>query len=514
MIMNFPASVKSSRCSFGMFWLAISVLYAVVFDGIEFCGSPVAGLKGTLTLLMQWAVVALAASSVIGILALNRHIFAISFPLLTGLSAIAAYFKLTLGMSITPAAVELAAVNELSTWATLISPLLIIATISGLFAGIAAAWWRYRRVDRPNFPWLWMVAFLCLIIAPLELIGAFRAPVIARMPYSFWFATKDYLTNRKAVADTRDTYAATPARCDTDSLTMLVVIGESLRPDHLSLNGYHRPTTPHLDAETTLVSVPQVWTDACYTHLSVPCIMTNADSSDPDHAFTEQSFITLFKKAGFATAWISNQDAVDSYAYFMHEADTLVQCNAARSLYDYGKWLDTDMLPAIGKFLGRENPRQLAVIHSIGSHWWYRSHYPDSLARFRPEINSRIVSELSREAMVNSYDNTVLATSDFLSRLIEPLRNRCAIIIFISDHGESLGEEGRFLHGTEAEELHHTACFVWYSPEYRRRFPEKVAALETNSQRQHTTEMIFHSALDGANIITPALSGILSIFTQ
>lgn len=511
--MNYSNSDRP-RIDFATFWAIVSIAYALIFDGIEFYGSPVSGLKGLVMLVMQWGVVSVAASSVIGLLALNRRIFAILFPILIGLSSIAAYFKLTLGVSITPAAVELAAVNGVATWASVISPMLVIIIIAGIGAGISVAYLRWTKVIPPRWSVIWCAAFVIVIITPLRFVGSFRAPVTARMPYSFWAATNDYLNSRKKVVEIRDTFTDTPSECLTDSLTVLVVIGESLRPDHLSINGYSRPTTPHLEAESTLVSLHDVWTDACYTHLSVPRIMTRADRSDPDRAYSEQSFITLFRKAGFDTAWFSNQDISDTYVYFMHEADTLVHCNPARSLYDYGKWLDTDMLPDISRFVNSSETRRLAVIHTIGSHWWYRSHYPDSLAVFRPEIDSRIVSELSREAMINSYDNSILATSHFLSKLMDQVRDGCALIIFISDHGESLGEEGRYLHAVEADELHHTACFVWYSPEFARRFPEKITALNANSSNPWTTDMIFHSALDGASITTPALNTRMSIFQQ
>lgn len=505
---------KLPRCSFPVFWGAISLVYALLFEGIEFAGSPVAGGKGIITLALQWVVVALSAAAVIGLIAVSRRLFAVTFPILTALSAIAAYFKLTLGTSVTPAAVELAIVNELSTWASLITWQLVAACISGFLAGALVAFYRWRFVDAPHRAPLWMAAFALGSVTPIIIVPRFKAPVTARMPYSFWFSVKEYLANRRAVESARETFKTTPAMSRADSLTVVVVIGESLRADHLSLNGYRRVTTPRLEAESTLVSVPRMWTDACYTHLSVPHIMTRADSTDTERAFTEQSFITLFNKAGYCSAWFSNQDAVDSYAYFMHEADTLVQSNAARSLYDYGKWLDSDMLPQIRDFIAGQSAKKLAVVHSIGSHWWYRSHYPDSLARYKPEINSRIVSELSPESIINSYDNTVLATDAFLSNLADMLRDRCAVIIFISDHGESLGEEGRFLHATEAEELHHTACLVWYSPQFASRYPEKVSALIRNGRMPHRTDAIFHTALDAGDIATPVLNPSMSLFKQ
>jgi len=240
--------------------------------------------------------------------------------------------------------------------------------------------------------------------------------------------------------------------------------------------------------------------------------MTRADSLHPDLADEEQSFITLFKKAGYRTVWLSNQDEVQSYSYFMHEADELLRINAGRTFYDYGLQLDEDLLPPLDQFLSSDAPRKLAVIHSIGSHWWYRSHYRPENALFKPEIDSRIISELSTEQMVNSYDNTILATDAFVNEIITRLRDKNSIIIFISDHGEALGENGKFLHGGDFPELHSTACFVWYSPIYAMRYKDKIARLKENASKRYMTDVMFHSALDAAAITTPALDGDMSIF--
>lgn len=506
-------SANRKKLGFFTFWVVESVLYAMVFVGAEFSGSPVGGLKGVVTLGAQWLVVSVAASAVLGLLTLSRRIYAVMFPLLLTASAVAAYYKLSMGLSLTPTLVELAVTNDLATWSTVMSPLLFIVMAVALGIGVGVAVLRWRRVESPRHRWLWGVAFMAAAVTPVWPLTRFKAPVVARMPYTFWYSVKEYMANRKAISEERDTFARTPAAvADGEAPEVVFVIGESLRPDHLQLNGYHRATTPLLAADTAVVSVPHMWTTPCYTHVSVPHIVTRADSLNPDRAFTEQSFITLFTRAGYRTAWLSNQDAVDSYAYFMHEADTLVQHNGARSLYGYDKWMDSEMLPDFDRLRRLPYPRRLTVMHTIGSHWWYPSHYPDSLARFKPEVDSRIVSELTREQLVNSYDNTILATDRFLASLIDRLRHDNAVMIFISDHGEALGEDGNMLHGADYPQLHVTACLVWCSPEFTRRYPDKVKALRRNASRQWNTDAMFHTVLDAAGIDTPVLNPQMSLF--
>jgi len=503
---------RKLHCGYPVFWTVVSVAYALIFVGVEFMGSPVAGLKGAMNMCVQWLVVSVSAAAVLGLLSVSRVVWVLCAPLLFALSGVAAYFKFTMGLSVTPAAIELALTNELSTWVTVISWQLTLIVMMAAMLGVALGWWRWVGVTGPRRPLIWACVMAVGVLMPIVVIQRFRAPVTARMPYSFWYAVQGYVANRQAVSELRTTYDRTPAVADHDGPFVVVVIGESLRPDHLQLNGYHRATTPRLSADTALVSFTNVTTDFVYTHVSVPRIMTCADSDNPDAAYTEQSFITLFKNAGYLTAWLSNQDAVNTYSYFMHEADTLVQCNGARSLYNYDKWLDADLLEPFRSLTDRKTNRQLVVMHTIGSHWWYRSHYPDSLALFRPEIDSRVVSELSHEQMVNSYDNTILATDSFLAGIMERLRERNAVMIFISDHGEALGEQGKYLHAEDYPQLHPTACMVWYSPGFGSRYPELVAALKRNRTHHYTTDAIFHSVLHAGRINTPVINLKNSLF--
>ncbi|MCM1348887.1 MAG: phosphoethanolamine transferase [Firmicutes bacterium] len=497
-----------------IFWLLLSVSYVLLFTTIEFLGSPVAGLAGWISIAGQWLVVGTATAALIGLLMFSRLVFLIASPLLLTASVVAAYYKITMGVSVTATTVELAAVNDFATWGSVISPLLIVLTILSLAAGCYMGYFRLMRVAYFTPPWLWLCGFLLILLIPTMLIPRLKAPIAARIPFSFYYAVKDYKANCRAVSEQRNTFATTPATAAAKAPTVVFVIGESLRPDHLQLNGYHRATTPRLSADTAVVSLPKMFTGPCYTHVSVPRIMTRADSLNPDRAYTEQSFITLFDKAGYRTAWLSNQDAVNTYAYFMHEADTLVQQGGTRSLYDYSKWLDADLLPALDNLLEKGTEPKLAVMHTIGSHWWYPAHYPDSLARFRPEVDSRIVSELSQEQMINSYDNTILATDSFLADVIDRLRCRNALLIYISDHGEALGENGHYLHGADYPQLHTTACLVWYSAEFARLYPQKVKALKENAGRAWTTDAMFHTALHGASITTPVVNPQLSLFNQ
>lgn len=495
-------------------WFAFSsilaLLYSFLFVVAEFYGSPVAGLHGFSVIALQWASVTLCCWGVIGVLSVSRLVFAVAFPILMLLSATLAYFEQTMGVEFTPASLELMVMNDLGTWSTVMSPLLTVMIVAALFAGIGAAFFRWRHVNVEH-PVDYLAISILVSVSPFFFVKSLKAPVSARMPYVFYSTVDQYLDNRININEDRNTFDGVEVKADSIPLDVVFVIGESLRSDHLSINGYARPTTPLLAKDSNVISFPNMRTIPYYTHVSVPHILTLADSIDSVRAYDDQSFITLFKKAGFSTAWISSQDETPAYAYFMHECDTIILTHAAKSLYDFGKWLDRDLLPEFDLH-GHKGDRNLTVLHTIGSHWWYPSHYGDEEAVFKPEAGSRILSELSGEEIVNSYDNTVVATDRFLNALIRRLRDRNAILIYISDHGEALGEDGRYLHGADYPQLHNPACLIWYSDAYGRLYPDRIDALRRNSSRRWLSDTMFHTALDAGSISTTVKVDSLSLF--
>ena len=114
--------------------------------------------------------------------------------------------------------------------------------------------------------------------------------------------------------------------------------------------------------------------------------------------------------------------------------------------------------------------------------------------------------------MRNSYDNTIVYSDYVWHSLINRLRRRNAVLLYLSDHAESLGEDGYFIHGTDRPEVRRPACFVWYSDEFARRYPDKVSALRANKNKQWKTYMLFHSVLSAADVESAYIDPRLDIF--
>ncbi|MCH5325998.1 MAG: phosphoethanolamine transferase [Duncaniella sp.] len=501
-------------CSLWLFWIVVAVLYAAVFTTIDFCDNPFSGLRGFATLFAQAMVVAVSAAGVIGVMSLHRVVFAITFPVLVVLSSVLGYFHLTLGVALSAANIELMMVNNVSIWLTLVSGLLVLVILLSLvLSGLIVAYrWKYVKVGSP---WIFLVVNLLIVCTPVLFVHRFFDAVSHRMPYCFYYAFKDYLNNRKEISKERNSFVDVDVTAGSELPDVILLLGESLRADHLSINGYHRPTTPNLEKDSSVVAYPHIHTHQSATHQNIPQILTRADTIYEDRAYSEESFIPLFKKAGYNSYWVSNQDKNSTYAYFMSETDSTVLISPGWTTHNFMAVHDRDMLPMIERFLKKPaSAPHLLIVHTMGSHWVYNLSYPADFAVYKPEVDSRILSELSIEQLNNSYDNTILATDDFVANVISLLRDRNAILIYISDHGENLGEDGLYLHNQHSQYVFNPACFFWYSDKYKELYPDKVANLKSNAPFHRNNDIIFHSILDAADLKTEVLDTHLSVFSS
>ncbi len=483
------------------FSLLLSLGYGLGFTFAEFYDSPMDSFYDFIVLAMQWSIVVFATFGLIYLLSVNRWIFALTFPPLTVCCAGLAYMRYSLQLSLTPALIDLAFSNNVSTGMDNMNLLLAAWMLLALGGSILAAIYRWRSISVKR-PFVHALIAAAIIATTNVFIPRLQRPIAQRIPYTMYYSLRTYLNNKRVIAIERETWTAKDAVTDADSLTVVLVLGESLRADHVSLNGYERETTPRLAKRDNLVSYPHVYCDPYHTHTSIPRLLTRADSINPNRAYEEESFIALFSQAGFRTSWHANQEAVASYVYFMNECDTIISVNEGKSLYIFDKWLDEDLLPGYDNRLAATEENQLLVLHTIGSHWWYNAHYSDAMEQFRPVVESRVIGSNSIEQMINSYDNTVLYTDSVLDCMIERLEDRKAIFIYMSDHGESLGENGFFLHAEDRPELHYPAFFVWCSDKYLQERPEVLENIRKHKGNRLSYDFLFHSILDAASIST------------
>lgn len=478
-----------------VFITLLTLFYGLIFVVADFVGVPCSGMADYIQLFKYWLLIETAVFGLLSLLSLNKWAFAIAFPIITTACSVMTYYRYTVKAVLTPQVIDLVVVNDMRTSLHAVSWQLILTIIASIALSCFIVRYRWHKIKVSAW-YVWLPLSLILIYYT-NTRGHLSTELEQRMPYSLYYSVKEYMQTKKYVERERPMFSG-KATTKADSLTVVLIIGESLRADHLQLNGYSRPTTPYMQREKNVVSLPNVSTDFSLTHLSIPHILTRSDEANPDRAYSERSFVSLLRQAGFHTAWLANQESVDTYAYFMKECDTLAYVNSSKSMYLFDSWLDGDILPIYEKAIKAEN--QFIILHTVGSHWFYNSHYDDRFKRYTPTADSRVINGNSRQQMINSYDNTILYSDWFWHQVITPLRSKNAIVLYISDHGESLGEDGYYTHGIDRPEQHSVAAWVWYSDKYRQTYPSKIKALQENARKKLKTYFMFHTILDAADV--------------
>lgn len=278
-----------------------------------------------------------------------------------------------------------------------------------------------------------------------------------------------------------------------ESKIVVLVIGESVRSDHLGINGYSRNTTPHLGSlGSDLISFPDVATTANWTNGAVPNIVS------VPYGKGRASLLQTFREAGFRTAWFSNQER----STYGRNAEVV---DYAESSIDFHFRKDMDLLPLFGAFVRQAGPYQFIVLHMNGSHIPYDSRYPADSKVFRPTLSDIGVTSpqpVHKQEAINSYDNSIVETDRFLHGVISILvgTNVPAVMIYTSDHGENLFDDHRerFMHAMSPPTRYdtHVPLLVWMSGAYKKAYPVLESVIRSNSSKRISHANVFASLLD------------------
>ena len=346
------------------------------------------------------------------------------------------------------------------------------------------------------------IFFICLIFVIGAIFGDGEA-ITVTLPYSALRNSITYFLEKKQLIRKREDISQKfQYKLDDKSkdLNIVLIIGESARADHFGLSGYKRNTTPLIAKEKNLIYYNNV--TACYplTRIAVPCIITR-NTRDNLEKFHETSFISIFKSLGLYTSWIGIQGtrtAIDTP--FLELANEANKTIFPAIEIDLSAKNDSSLLPFIDEFYKNQTSSNLLVIHTFGSHFHYSDRYPQQFEKYKPTCPVKTLQftmgNCSQEEMLNSYDNSIIHTDYFITKVIEQLRNKNALLIYTSDHGESLGENGRLLHGTHnADEQVAVQMIFWGSDKYIKNYPENYQRLKKLKRDAASHDNLFHSIL-------------------
>ncbi|OOG45194.1 phosphoethanolamine transferase [Polaromonas sp. A23] len=292
---------------------------------------------------------------------------------------------------------------------------------------------------------------------------------------------------------------------------MLLVIGETARGDHFGLNGYERNTTPEL-ATRDVVSFRNVRSCGTNTLASVPCMFSPLgkvafEKRKMDH----ENLLDVLQAAGLAVLWLDNQAGCKGVCARIPSAQASNGLPDAmgRHLCVDGECLDQAMLYGLDARIAALDPQRsrkgvVVVMHQMGSHgpaYFKRSSL--SSKKFKPECATSAISECPLPEVVNAYDNSIVETDLFLARAIDWLKSEerhfDTSLLYMSDHGESLGEYGLFLHGLPyalaPDAQKHVAFVGWFGNETLRRSNVDRKCLAGARDAVLTHDNLYHSVL-------------------
>jgi len=288
--------------------------------------------------------------------------------------------------------------------------------------------------------------------------------------------------------------AAIPA-ADIDRELVIMVLGETARADRFSLNGYERVTNPEL-AEHGVISFTDVSSCGTSTAISVPCMFDIYDQDDfsSDKSVATENALDVLNHAGVSILWRDNNS--DSKGVADRVAFQDFRSPEVNPVCDE-ECRDVGMLAGLPDFINQQDGGDiLIVLHQMGSHGpAYYKRYPEEFRVFLPSCDTNELDTCSESEISNTYDNTILYTDHFLGQVIELLRSYDdrfeTVMLYASDHGESLGESGLYLHGLP----------YWLAPDTQTRVPvilwfgRNYHDVDVSSVRQLVDEPLSHDNL-------------------
>src|SRR5574343_73641 len=234
-------------------------------------------------------------------------------------------------------------------------------------------------------------------------------------------------------------------------VVMVMVLGETVRAANWGLSGYARQTTPELAAEAGIINFADVTSCGTDTETSLPCIFSPLRRRKYDEARirNSESLLVVVARVGFRVVWVDNQSGCKGVCKGVES----IRPDLAKSP-DHcfgGECQDGALVDSLKQLVSETPGNLMIVLHQMGNHGpAYFKRYPDEFKKFTPACEDPDLPHCSGDSIVNAYDNAISYTDHVLASLVRTLRDHAghdSALLYVSDHGESLGEKGLFLHG-------------------------------------------------------------------
>ncbi|OTG66771.1 phosphoethanolamine transferase [Acinetobacter silvestris] len=493
--------------------------------------TPYQGLKANLFLIATACVLIALYNLILHILGWKWTSKAVAI-LLVFIGGFSAYFVNSLGVVISPDQVQNLMQTDPSEVVDLLSPQFFIWTLCFVVLPIVAIVWVKIKPDSIGKS---MLKKLASIVASFAVIASLL--FIFYVDYAAIFREhrelKGMISPQNTIASTFSYYhkkapkkdlplvsygedAHIAAQTPTSNLPKLVVlvVGETARAESFSLNGYAQNTNPELSKQAGLVNFSQVSSCGTATAVSVPCMFSGMPRKDYDEqlASHREGLLDVAKRAGYKVTWIDNNSGCKG------TCDRVEQFVIPEPLKQKwckdGECLDEVLVESLDQYIkslpkNDETPH-LIVLHQMGSHGpAYYKRAPAEFQRFKPTCDTNAIQGCTPQALINSYDNTIVYTDHILNLVIETLKNQPkyrTAFWYLSDHGESTGEHGMYLHGAPyriaPSQQTHIPMMMWFSDAWKNNAATQINCLEKQKTKTLSQDNLFPSLLSLLDIQT------------
>ena len=425
------------------------------------------------------------------LLTLNKWLFRIIFSFLFVSLSIISFWIYTLDITISVDLIQLSLESKPDIYLDLVSLQLIIylvvvlITLFSILKLHSKINWAYnKKIKIFIFPLIAITLFFSLEKIKFGVLTR-------RMPYVVVLESIKYFNKKPLKINT----IHQKLRSDT-KINIVFVLGESVRAKNLQINGYSRPTNPLLSKRNDIYSFKNIYTPNTYTSKSVPQILTSKSVNDTVNK-SVYALYSVLNKANYHTVWLGNQTPEVSYRDLIYQNNIVSLIDVEHSVLSYHKKYDGELLSVFKDNYTRTH-KNMYTIHMIGSHWWYENRYPKEFKVFTPVVKSKYLPSNTKEEIINSYDNTVVYLDYFLNDIISFLekKHENIVMIYLSDHGEILGEDDKWLHAQNHNASKNPACIIWCSKSFQQNYKKKVKFLEQNTGKKISTDFLYPSVLD------------------
>ncbi|HHW3952133.1 TPA: phosphoethanolamine transferase EptA [Raoultella planticola] len=505
-----------------IFALYVGLLLNLAFYRQVFTLLPVNSLRNWLVFLSM-PVVAFSVMNILTTLASFLKLDRLVISLFILLSASAQYFIWTFGVVIDRAMItNILDTTPAESFALMSGKMVLTLGLSGVLM-VAFAWW--IKISKAKTVWrsiavrllnILVSALLIVLVAALfykDYASVFRnnkelvkslSPSNSIVAINSWYA-HNKMDNLPLVKIGEDAVQKPEMHSGPRKNLTILVLGETSRAQNFSLGGYQRETNPRLKQDDVIYFAN---TTSCgtATAVSVPCMFSNMPRAhyDEELAHHQEGVLDILQRAGIRVLWNDNdggcKGACDRVPH-----QNVTDLNLTGQCIE-GECYDEVLFHNLESYIDNLQQDGIIVLHTIGSHGpTYYNRYPAEFRKFTPTCDTNEIQSCSQQQLTNTYDNTILYIDYVVDKTIKLLQSKqdkfTTSLVYLSDHGESLGEDGVYLHGLPwsiaPETQKHVPMLLWLSQDYQQRYGVSSQCLQQRAKTDPYSQDNLFSTLLG-----------------